>query len=243
MRITAALVSSVLLAAMAANGAMAQVVISKDWIALADVAPVSGEAGRTLLGPAPPPGQTLALDPVFVSAVAGQAGVILALPAGVPIMVTRPPASAPEARQPPAAPAPPSAPIAAETALQVIVLARDIPKGAVIQPGDLVLAPSASRYQRAGTERPEDLIGLEVRRAMKASTPVRMSDLKTPAVIRKGDRVKLVYSTSGMRLAVDGLAQTDAARGEPVRVLNNYSKRAVDAIAATSGEARVPALR
>jgi flagella basal body P-ring formation protein FlgA len=51
--------------------------------------------------------------------------------------------------------------------------------------------------------------------------------------------VKLVYATRGLRLTVDGLAQNDAAKGESVRVLNVYSKRAIEAVAYADGEARV----
>ncbi len=80
---------------------------------------------------------------------------------------------------------------------------------------------------------------MEVKRAIKAGQPVLAQDLKQPALIRKGEPVKLVYVTAGVRLSVDGVAQNEAAKGEPVRVLNSYSKRTVEAVAVASGEARV----
>jgi flagellar basal body P-ring formation protein FlgA len=54
-----------------------------------------------------------------------------------------------------------------------------------------------------------------------------------------GDPVKLIYATGGVHLSVDGVAQNEAALGESVRILNTYSKRTVDAVAAGHGEARI----
>ncbi|MDP3493724.1 MAG: flagellar basal body P-ring formation chaperone FlgA, partial [Hyphomonadaceae bacterium] len=82
-------------------------------------------------------------------------------------------------------------------------------------------------------------VGLEVRRALKTGQPLLAVDLKQPAVIRKGEPVKLVYVSAGVRLSVDGVAQNEAAKGEAVRVLNSYSKRTIDAVAEASGQARV----
>src|SRR6185436_8873325 len=50
-------------------------------------APVAGEAATILIGPSPPPGQKLALDPVFLTSVAKRSGVIIALPLDQPIWV------------------------------------------------------------------------------------------------------------------------------------------------------------
>jgi len=234
-----------ILGAAGSPAASGQIMVRGDWVALSDVAPVEGQAGRTLLGPAPPPGETLALDPVFVAAVAKRAGVVLALPAGSPILVTR--AAAPEAGSPTApatAPEAPRAPVAeAPKAVLVAALARDLPRGAIVRREDITLVPSPARYIGQGEGRPEDFVGLETRRALKAFSPIRSSDFRTPPVIRKGERVKLVYSSSGLRLTVDGLAQSDAARGEAVRVLNTHSRRTIDAVAESAGEARILPLR
>ncbi len=77
------------LAPLAAAQRPSTIGIRGDWITLGDVAPVTGEHAGILLGPAPPPGQTLALDPAFLIATAKKAGVILAIPLDQPVMVTR----------------------------------------------------------------------------------------------------------------------------------------------------------
>ena len=242
-RIAALLLSVVLLAPLGVAQRTGVKVIGGDWITLGDVAPVTGEHAGILLGPAPPPGQTLALDPAFLIATAKNAGVILAIPLDQPIMVTRATGNAtPAPVANTARPAMPAAQITgAQTAGQVLVLVRDVPRGHVLSADDL-------SWQDANPARPirngadmQLAVGLEVRRALKAGQPVLSADLKQPTLIRKGEPVKLVYVSAGVRLSVDGVAQNEAAKGEAVRVLNSYSKRTIDAVAEASGEARVNA--
>ena len=86
----AALAFAFLALAPAAGAQVKQVKqVSGDWIKLGDVAPVTGEAAGILIGPAPPAGQTLSLDPAFLISTAKSAGVLLAIPLDAPVMVTR----------------------------------------------------------------------------------------------------------------------------------------------------------
>jgi flagella basal body P-ring formation protein FlgA len=83
------------------------------------------------------------------------------------------------------------------------------------------------------------VLGMETKRALKSGQMLQTTDLKQPTLIRKGQPVKLVYASPGLKLTVDGQAQEDAGKGEAVRVLNTYSKRTIDAVATADGEARV----
>ena len=211
--------------------------VSGDWIRLGDVAPVTGEAAGILIGPAPPVGQTLSLDPAFLISTAKSAGVLLAIPLDASVMVMRSgnatPANAARAANP--------ARQIAGDALdgQVLVLVRDVPRGGVITDGDLAWqAANASRPVRNGVD-PDAAVGMQARRLLKAGQPLQASDLKAAAVIRKGDPVTLIYATAGVKLTVDGVAQNEAAKGEAVRVLNSYSRRTIEAVAHAPGEARV----
>ncbi len=205
------------------------------------MAPVTGEHAGILLGPAPPPGQTLALDPAFLIATAKKAGVILAIPLDQPIMVTRAAGNAPPAPAAnPARPANAAAQVgAAPQTVQLLVLLRDVPRGHVLASGDLGWeeAPAARPVRNAADM--DMAVGKEIKRALKAGQPVLTGDLKAPAVIRKGEQVKIVYVATGVRLTVDGVAQNEAAAGEAVRVLNTFSKRTIEATATANGEASV----
>jgi flagella basal body P-ring formation protein FlgA len=213
--------------------------VSGDWISLGDVAPVTGEAAGILIGPAPPAGQTLSLDPVFIVATAKSAGVLLAIPLDQPILVTRTTGNATPANT--ARTANPARQISnvQQGDGQALVLVRDVTRGSKITEADLGwAAANPSRGLRPGLDM-DDAIGMEAKRLLKAGMGVQASDLKAPAVIRKGDPVMIVYATQGVKLTVDGVAQNEAARGDAVRVLNSYSRRTIEAVAAGPGEARV----
>jgi flagella basal body P-ring formation protein FlgA len=224
--------------------AHAQVMVKGDWIALSDVAPVTGAAAGILLAPSPPPGQALALDPAFITSVARGAGIELMLP-DKPVMVSRAgvtSATTPrQAASAPVAPQPASATLPGAPAPgNILVLVRDIKRGDRISREDLDWTqPTTPRTLRGGPEDMSDAIGLEAKRSLKAGAAVVMTDLKQPSVIRKGEAVKLVYVSRGLRLTVDAQAQADAAAGDTVRVLNTYSRRTIDAVAAANGEAHV----
>lgn len=212
--------------------------VSGEWITLGDVAPVTGTAAGILIGAAPPAGQTLSLDPAFLIATAKSAGVILAIPLDQPILVTRSAGNAPAAN--PARTANPARQIGAASQGdgQVLVLARDLLRGDVITASDVEWqTPAAGRTAR-GLDY-DAAVGMEAKRALKAGQLIQASDVKAATVIRKGDPVAIVYTAPGVRLSVDGVAQGEAALGQPVRVLNTYSKRSIDAVATGHGEASV----
>lgn len=223
--------------------AAAQVAVRSDWVSLGDVAPVTGDAADILISPAPPAGQKLALDPAFVIGVAKKAGVIIALPLDQPILVTRAggPPDAPQARLAPAAPKAPEA--GATTALtgQVLVLVRDVARGAVLSAGDLEWRAQPGVAPRNLPRDPQLVAGMATKRNLRAGAVLYPTDFEEPHVIHKGEPVTLVYATGGLKLTVTGTAQGDAAKGEAVRVLNQYTKRSIDAVAVGEGEARISA--
>lgn len=238
----AALVAFAPLAGAQLAQAQAAKTIKGEWISLGDVAPVTGDAAAILIGPAPPPGQTLALDPAFLVSVAKKSGVILALPLDQPIWVTRSIGNAPPAKVAnPARPANQANAIAGTPKqAEVLILIRDVARGQRLTEDDLDWADASS--VRAVRNGPADMalaVGMETKRPLKAGQPLQGGDLKAPSVIRKGEPVRLVYARPGLRLSVEGLAQNDAGKGESVRVLNSYSKRTIEAVAYADGEARV----
>jgi flagella basal body P-ring formation protein FlgA len=137
----------------------------------------------------------------------------------------------------------PQAPVAGASAPPVagwiLVLARDVARGGKISEADVEWAAPPAGARAHGPSDLDAIVGQEARRLLKAGQPLQTSDLKPATVIHKGDPVQLVYAAEGLRLTVDGQAQSDAAAGDAVRVLNRYSKRSIDAVATAEGEARV----
>lgn len=225
--------------AQAVGGGAGPIVVTGPWITLGDVANASGPLAKVRVAPSPAPGETLALDPTFVGNIARANGVFFPADANTPIMVTR--KGLASATATPAAPQKPRYQDAPPKEGHLLVLTSAKQRGDILQADDLDwIEPTSS--QRAVTGAPQymtDLIGKEMRRTVQANRPLRMADVKRPALIKKGEPVTLVYDAPGIKLTVNGKALADAYKNEPVRVMNLYSKRAIDAVATASGEARV----
>jgi flagella basal body P-ring formation protein FlgA len=226
--------------------AAAQVRVTGDWVALGDVAPVTGAAAKILVAAAPPVGETLALDPAFIVSVAQKSGVILALPLDQPIWVSR--GNAPQAQvarvapTAPVAPTPPSATLGGDQPEPgwILVLARDVDRGRTLGRDDLKWAdPKTLPAARNGVTDMATAIGMDVKRALRAGIALQSNDLQPTAAVRKGAPVRLIYSAPGLRISTEGVAQADAYKGESIRVLNTFTKRTLSATVTGAGEASV----
>jgi flagella basal body P-ring formation protein FlgA len=71
--------------------------------------------------------------------------------------------------------------------------------------------------------------------ARVSAAPARAA--ATERVISRNDMVKVAYEADGVRLAITGRAQGNAAAGQPVAVLNLQSRRMIDAVAVGPGRA------
>src|SRR5690606_22921240 len=83
---------------------------------------------------------------------------------------------------------------------EILVLLRDIDRGQRIAEGDLDWAPAASA--RAARNVATDIglvVGMELRRSLKAGQPLQTSDLKQPTLIRRGEPVRPIYASAGPR--------------------------------------------
>ena len=69
--------------------------------------------------------------------------------------------------------------------------------------------------------------------ARTVAAPVRAGTAER--VISRNDMVEVAYEAGGVRLAITGRAQANAAAGQPVVVLNLQSRRTIDAIATGPG--------
>ena len=213
--------------------------VDSAWITLGDVAQASGPLAKVRVAPSPEPGETLALDPAFVGKIARENGVYFPADRSEPIRIARL-GTAPQSHKPTfqqVIPKPPSNE-------HVLVLAEDLSRGDVITLAHLEwLEPGTIR--KPATHAPENMeavLGLEARRTMRAGRAIRIADVQAVSVIKKGEPVTLTYAKGGLRLSVTGRALTNAAMGEPVRIMNNYSNRALDAVATGAGRAQVSEL-
>ncbi|MFC6196788.1 flagellar basal body P-ring formation chaperone FlgA [Ponticaulis profundi] len=242
---TTALGLAVCCGALTAPALASDITIRGEWVRLGDVAPVSGQPAAKPIAASPQPGQRMPLSTAFIEAQARAAGYPVDLPEGE-IWVKREAAIMPSQT----ADTPYQTPASYQTTTRnampsardglVPVLAETVQRGEPITP-DMVSfeAPDERRRIRGLIEDPSLLYNTEATRTLRAGQFLAERDIKPVSVVRKGEQVQLVFQTGALKLTVGAKALNDAAKGEPVRVINLQSKRTMDAVAYAPGEARV----
>ena len=117
--------------------------------------------------------------------------------------------------------------------IDVPMLARAMRPGDTIGADDLIWIRMRSRQVRGNMiSDAAELVGQEPRRLLRAETPIRRSDLRSPLAVHKGAAVTMVAQTPTMTLTATGRALDDGSRGDVVRVMNSRTKRVIEAMAA-----------
>lgn len=184
------------------------------------------------------PGPSVVIDAARLQSVARQSGLEWANPMGLRRVIVRAglvdamPAGSVSAQG-----AAHAVPDRAAT-VEVLIYARSLAAGEIIQPEDVVWS-SVQSHQAAGggPADAERVIGLSARRALRAGAPVATRDLASPQVIARNDAVEVAFVSGGVRLTVTGRATRNAAIGDPVPVVNATSGRTIDAVATGPGQA------
>jgi flagellar basal body P-ring formation protein FlgA len=84
-----------------------------------------------------------------------------------------------------------------------------------------------------------ELKGRLTRRPLPAGAAIPADALDAALVVHRGQTVTLAATTSGIEVRAPGLALTDAAANQRVRVQNRYSLKIVEGVADTDGVVRV----
>ncbi len=79
------------------------------------------------------------------------------------------------------------------------------------------------------------LQGLRARYNIRAGTLLRLSMFEREPVLRKGQKVTILYQKGALRVTAPGLLRQDALKGRPVEVLNLATKKVLKGIAKEGG--------
>lgn len=88
-----------------------------------------------------------------------------------------------------------------------------------------------------------EVLGKETLRPLLAGRPLRQEDLGPARLVRRGEPVSVRFGQPGLELIARGIAESDAALGEPIRVVNVDSGREVTARVAGPGLVEVATAR
>lgn len=129
-----------------------------------------------------------------------------------------------------------------EQTVQVPVLRARLGLDTVIASADLDWVEMRSKDVRNDVVLDADrIIGLSPRRALNASQPIRVSDLESPRLVKRGDTVTMLLNNDKMQLTALGRALQDGVRGDVVKISNIGSSRTIEAM--VSGDRQVTVQR
>jgi flagella basal body P-ring formation protein FlgA len=171
-------------------------------------------------------GPTVVLDAAALQAFAARSGLYWSNPQGLRRIVVRSGVTAS------------AAPTTPRGNVEVLVYARSLSAGEIVQPTDLIWAKAAA----APADAPGDsdaVIGMAAKRPLREGAVVSLRDVSAPIVIKAGESVNVTWSDGSMTLKLQAKAQGSAAVGDSFNVINPVSKKIIEAVASGPGEAVV----
>jgi flagellar basal body P-ring formation protein FlgA len=119
-----------------------------------------------------------------------------------------------------------------------VTLVRSVERGEVLKTADMLI----ERRPRGEIGRDmiviaDQALGLAARNGLQPGRPLRLADLMKPELVQRNETVTLVYEVPGITLTVRGKAAEGGAEGDVISVLNEQSKRTVQAVVVGPGRA------
>jgi flagellar basal body P-ring formation protein FlgA len=123
--------------------------------------------------------------------------------------------------------------------VEVAVLTRDIERTEMLKSSD-VAQERRPRSEVTGEPATRDrTVGMQLRRPMRAGTPIRVADIAKPEFVQRDQNVTIIYQVPGLYLTTRGKAIESGAEGDTVNVLNLQSKRTLTGIVTGRGQITV----
>jgi flagella basal body P-ring formation protein FlgA len=85
----------------------------------------------------------------------------------------------------------------------------------------------------------KELIGKAPKRTLIENRPIRVNEVHEPILVKRGGIVTMIYQTRFMRISARGIAKTNGAAGDTVRIENSGSKKMVQGVVTGPGEVTV----
>lgn len=124
--------------------------------------------------------------------------------------------------------------------VDVPVLTRQLGKTDIIEANDLTTKSIPDRMLRKDTVTDaKSIIGQSPRATISTNRPIRMTEVSSPVIIKKGEPVQLTYTNAYMSLKTTGIALQDGSKGDMIRIKNEKSEKAVSGRVAAAGVVEV----
>jgi len=125
---------------------------------------------------------------------------------------------------------------------QLPVLKHRVQAGDVISMEDIEWSAVPSEHLRKTTVTdPQDLVGKSPKRVISEGRPIRLDEIASAPIIKKGARITLVFKTPNLEIKTLGEALENGAKGDVIRVKNVTSKSIIEGTVETSNIIRITA--
>ncbi|MGY4623142.1 flagellar basal body P-ring formation chaperone FlgA [Bradyrhizobium sp. USDA 4486] len=123
--------------------------------------------------------------------------------------------------------------------VEVAVLTRDIDRADLLKSSDISLERRPKAEVTGEPASRERTIGMQLRRPMRAGTPIRVADIVKPDFVQRDQSVTVIYQVPGIYLTTRGKAIESGAEGDTVTVLNLQTKRTLTGVVTGRGQVTV----
>src|SRR3954452_3822589 len=123
--------------------------------------------------------------------------------------------------------------------VEVAVLTRDIDRVDLLKASDVAVErrPKAEVTGEAASR--DRTLGMQLRRPMRAGTPIRIADIVKPDFVQRDQNVTVIYQVPGIYLTTRGKAIESGAEGDTISVLNLQTKRTLSGVVTGRGQVTV----
>ena len=119
---------------------------------------------------------------------------------------------------------------------KVVVLTRGLPRHSKISADDVRLEEHDITHVTSPLlAQAEEAIGKHLTRSVSADQPLTYSLLKNPVVVRRGERVTLLYKSPGIEVRSSGTALENSSTGKRISVKPHGASRVVDGVVLQPG--------
>lgn len=123
--------------------------------------------------------------------------------------------------------------------VEVAILTRDIDRSEMLKSSDVAQERRPKAEVTGEPALRERAVGMQLRRPMRAGTPIRVADIAKPELVSRDQSVTVIYQVPGIYLTTRGKAIESGAEGDTVSVLNLQTKRTLSGVVTGRGQVTV----
>ncbi|MCK1722754.1 flagellar basal body P-ring formation chaperone FlgA [Bradyrhizobium sp. 141] len=123
--------------------------------------------------------------------------------------------------------------------VEVAVLTRDIDRTDLLKSSDVSLERRPKAEVTGEPASRDRSVGMQLRRPMRAGTPLRVADIVKPDFVLRDQAVTIIYQVPGVYLTTRGKAIESGAEGDTVSVINLQSKRTLTGLVTGRGQVTI----